>query len=99
MSDISIASSNGYFMVESELYNTRGHKLRILTLEKAQFVTVTGIACDTRYCPLFLFLRRFHGLETAIQQQVIHDLQTAGEKKGQADQTRDCKKQPSQRWG
>jgi hypothetical protein len=37
-----------------EFYNARGHKLRILTLEKAQFVTATGIAefaGQLRSCP------------------------------------------------
>lgn len=32
-----------------ERYNARGHKLRIPTRKKAQFVTVTGIA-DVLYC-------------------------------------------------
>jgi hypothetical protein len=44
--------------VHALIYNARGHKLRIPTLEKAQFVTVTGII------KMLEFLWKYTGLYT-----------------------------------
>jgi hypothetical protein len=43
-----------------DLYNAHGHKLRLPTFEKAQFVTALGIVLETRGC-LFGFELCAHG--------------------------------------